>query len=641
MYPKAPPSQIEVIHLISQLHNADIISSDTQPNYIEVDRRAREEKRKTIIGYFKNPLSLRIPLFDPNNLLNKLSPVERILFSKLGGIVWVSLLISALVAAFLARSELEAPGVEALISSVNLIYVSLSYIFVKLLHEIGHGLAIKRWGGEVREVGVMLLIFFPVPYVDASQATFFERKYQRMVVSGAGVMVETAIASVAFLVWINAEPGPISTFSYNLFLIGGISTLLFNGNPLLRFDGYFVFSDMFELPNLAQRANQYFLYTVQKYVLGNKDAQRPVASVGEEPWLFTYSIAAFIYRLFVMVFISIYVATVVPLIGVAIVAWSIYMTFLSPILKGLRFLLLNPSLDVVRSKSLLRVIGVLVFLAIALFYAPLPYTTVADGVLEGDEDAIIRVAEPGVVQRILVSNGSHVEAGDPIIQLEDPLLEREIALAKAELREAQLHRDLAALEEATARSAWSQQVDYLSSRLRDFEQRRLALSVRAPMSGTLIVPEERTLVGRLLGQGETVGFVQFEMPLIWHTAIPAARSELVDTDLQSVSLRPYIDIESELPAKVIFRAPEYTTQLESFALTERAGGHLVSNQDATNPASVSPIRAYSIASVQVPNEFSLLPEGARAKIRFVHSPTPLAPRIWRAIRQTFLTFFNV
>ena len=641
IFPSAPPSQMEIIQLISQLHSADVISTDTGPNYREMDRRAREERRKTVVGYFKNPLSLRIPLFDPDWILNKGTTLSKFMFSKASGIAWVLLILFATATGLLNFSELEAPGAEALISSVNILYIAVSYIFVKLLHEIGHGLAIKKWGGEVREVGIMLLIFFPVPYVDASQASFFEQKYQRMVVSAAGVMVEMAIAAVALLVWINAEPGPTSTIAYNLFLIGGISTLFFNGNPLLRFDGYFVFADLIEIPNLAQRANQYFLYCIQKFVLGNIDAERPVVSGGEELWLFTYSVAAFLYRVFIMIFISIYVATALPLIGVAIVAWSVYMAFIAPLLKGTKFVLFNPSLDAMRGKSLLRVLGVVAFLWVLFFYIPFPYFTTVDAVLEANENSRIRVTEPGVVLDVSVENGNHVVAGETIIRLENPLLERQISIAEAELREARLNQDMAQLGDATTRGAWSEQVNYLAARLVEFEERHTNLSVKAPATGRLVLPNQRELNGTLVGQGEALGVVQIRADPRWRTAVPVARSELVDDDVLEASVRPYFDSSLELPVVIVARAPEYTTRLESFALTERSGGHLVSTREGENPISVTPIRSYLLASEGLPEGFPLLPEGSRASVRFVHSPTPLGPRIWRTIRQTFLDYFNV
>ena len=106
---------------------------------------------------------------------------------------------------------------------------------MKALHELGHSYAVKRWGGEVHEIGIMFLVFMPVPYVDASESAGFQSKWQRAFVGAAGILVEIFLASLALFIWLNAEEGLVRAFAFNVMLIGGVSTLFFNGNPLLRF----------------------------------------------------------------------------------------------------------------------------------------------------------------------------------------------------------------------------------------------------------------------------------------------------------------------------------------------------------------------------------------------------------------------
>src|SRR5262249_14668481 len=157
------------------------------------------------------------------------------------------------------------------------------------------------WGGEVHELGIMLLILVPVPYVDASSSSAFREKWRRAVVGGAGIMVEAALASAAIIVWISVEPGLVRAVAFNVALIAGVSTLFFNGNPLLRFDGYYMLCDLIEIPNLGTRANKYFFYLIERYVLRLSDAKSPVSARGEEFWFFFYAVASYIYRMFIMV----------------------------------------------------------------------------------------------------------------------------------------------------------------------------------------------------------------------------------------------------------------------------------------------------------------------------------------------------
>lgn len=640
LYPEHPPSQTELLQLLSQFHNADLITGDKRPNLKEVDRRAREEKRKTVLGYFKNPLSVRIPLFDPEPILRFLTPLANILFSPFGAILWCLLIFSALAVAFMSWERLEVPGAEAILSGSNIAYLAAAYIFVKLLHELGHGLAIKRWGGEVREVGIMMLIFFPVPYVDASQSSFFTQKYQRMFVSAAGILVELAIAGAALIVWSMAEQGVVSTLAYNLFLIGGISTLVFNGNPLLRFDGYFVFADWLEIPNLGQRSNQYFWYICQRYLLGHGDARLPVISPGEEFWLFGYAVAAFLYRMFVMIIISLYVATALPIVGVAIVLWSLYTVFLVPTGKGVRFLLTDPSLETRRPMAFLRLLALSgVFMAL-FFVLPVPHTTISDAVLETSAESAVRPHGQGFVSEILAQNGEYVVKNAAILKLSEPLLDVEYAVAAAEAEDARLRLEMIPIDDANARSLWAEQLDFYRARLEELDRRGDELWVRAPSTGILALPEQKSLSGRLLRQGEVIGHIQRPSELIWRTAIPADRAEVVDNDLLSVSLKPKSYPSVEYSARIRSRNPEITTQLESFALTNRAGGRLVVDPSQEKPTSITPVATYVLSTGTAPPDMPLLAIGSRATVRFEHRPSPIAPRVWRSIRQTFLAYFG-
>lgn len=639
LFPEAPPSQTEIIQLLSQLHNADLVSGDKRPNMTEINRRTTEENRKTALGYFKNPLSVRIPIFDPEPYLRNCLRLSYFLFSPLGAVLWVLLMISATVVALMSWSELEAPRVEAILSADNIAFLAIAYIIVKLLHEIGHGLAIKRFGGEVRELGVMMLVFFPVPYVDASQSAFFVSKYQRMLVSAAGVIVELAIAAAALIVWTLAEEGTLSTLAYNLFLIGGISTLLFNGNPLLRFDGYFVFADFIESPNLGQRSNQYFWYICQKFILGHSEAQSPVVGQGEEKWLLGYSILAFLYRMFVMVLISLYVASAIPVLGVAIVLWSIYTIFIVPIGKGFKFLTTDPKLDAHRTKAIMRFSAATGSIVFVLFFVPFPHTTVIDAVLDTQASDQVRVTGNGFVSEILVRNGAWVESGDEILRLNEPLLENERSLALADLEDARLRLGIVPLADVNARTAWQEQVAFFEARLIDLNRRDQELSVKVTTSGILALPGQSDLIGRLLQQGEVVGSVLRSEARLWRAAAPADRTVFIDTDTQKLTLRISTLPNEEFPGVIVSRSPEVTTRLDSFALTNKAGGRLVVDPQYETPVSLIPVVNYIILK---PDDVDtgVLPSGTRATVRIVHSPTPLAPRIWRSVRQTFLLYFG-
>lgn len=638
LFPDRPPSQTEILNLLAQLHAGDLILGDRLPNLTEIDCRTREEDRRTLLAYVKNPLSLRFPLFDPEPFLRWSAPVARLVFSPFGAVVWLVLIGAALAGAILNREALALPGMDQIATAGNLAYLAVAYLVVKALHELGHGYAVKRWGGEVHEFGVMMLVFFPVPYVDASQATFFPGKGPRMIVSAAGILVELAVAAAAFLVWLAADPGPVRTLAYNLTLIGGISTLLFNGNPLLRFDGYFVFADLMESPNLGQRSNQFFWHLVRRVLLRDRDAPPPLVAPREGGLLLVYAVGSFLYRMSVLLFISIYLTLAMPVIGAALALWSLFTVLILPAFKALRYLVADPALDLVRARVLARAALLLVLGFGAVFVLPVPHVTTVDAVLDPAEGSLLRVMGSGFVERVLVADGQAIKPGQPVLELSDPFLSLERRLALAERDDARARLGGLPLADRNGRKLWQEQLGFSEARLADLSRREAMLVLRAEVAGHVHVPEAASLPGRFLQQGEVPATVLAPGPSRWRVAIPAADAGPVDAGSRRIELAPRLGRPLVYRARILARAPEVTTALPSFALTTKAGGGLLVDPAAESPISLTPVVNYLLTVETDPAV--TLPGGARARVRFVHDPSPIGPRLWRALTQTFLRQFG-
>ena len=326
------PTQDETIRLLGLLHRADALRCDVLPDTEEMLRRTQRSTADESWRRLLHPLSLRVPLFDPDALLERMLPALRSLFSWAGALVWCAVVAAAILVAAAHRSELAEDLTSQLVSGRNLLLLLAVYPCVKALHELGHGLAAKAWGAEVHETGIMFLVFMPVPYVDASASAVFPEKRRRMLVGAAGIGVEIFLASLALFVWVAVEPGWIRAIAYNVMGICGVSTLFFNGNPLLRFDGYYVLSDAIEIPNLASRSNQYLTYLIQRHLFGMENVRYPVKAPGEAPWFVVYGIAAFVYRSMIGLAIALYVASRFFVVGVvlALLSFTIQFIFSSP-----------------------------------------------------------------------------------------------------------------------------------------------------------------------------------------------------------------------------------------------------------------------------------------------------------------------
>jgi putative peptide zinc metalloprotease protein len=248
-------------------------------------------------------------------------------------------------------------------------------------------------------MGIMLLVFTPIPYVDASSSWALASKYRRALVGAGGMLVEIFVAALAFYVWLAAEPGAVRVAAYNALVIGGATTLLFNGNPLLRFDGYYILSDLFELPNLRMRSNRYLGYVLERHLLGSSDVRRPHTAPGEPGWFVSYSVAAFVYRLFVVAAILTWILDWNFVVGVALGIFAAVGWFGMPLFKIVKHLVSSPSLRRVRGRALTISGGLVCLLVVAIVLVPVPLRTRAEGVVWVPEEAFVRAGCEGFVAR--------------------------------------------------------------------------------------------------------------------------------------------------------------------------------------------------------------------------------------------------
>jgi putative peptide zinc metalloprotease protein len=241
---------------------------------------------REIQGFLSNLLFIRIPVWDPDRFLDRFVGLFGRFFSVAGLGLWLAVIVTGLWAVAGRTDDLVASAGDIL-DPKGLPLLYLSFILIKVVHEFGHAFACKKLGreggsgGEVHVMGVMFLIFTPLPYVDASSSWALRRKWHRVIVGAAGMMVELAVAALAAVVWARTGAGTAAhTIAYNMIFVGSVSTLLFNGNPLLRYDGYYILSDLLEIPNLAQRGKEYLYYLVRRWAWGVRQARSPAHTRG-------------------------------------------------------------------------------------------------------------------------------------------------------------------------------------------------------------------------------------------------------------------------------------------------------------------------------------------------------------------------
>ncbi len=633
------PTQEDVIRLLSQLHAADALLADVPADSAEVFRRYEKHQRMKWKRRLWSPLSLRFPLIDPDRFLLRTGRFVDPVFSWWGALLWLLVVGAGALLAASHWTDLTQNVVDRVLTPANLLLLWLVYPCVKALHELGHAYATRHWGGEVHEIGVMLLVFAPVPYVDASAATGFKDKRQRMVVGAIGIAVELFLGSLAMFAWLLVEPGLVSNVAYNVMLISGVSTLLFNGNPLLRFDGYYVLSDWIEIPNLGQRSNQYLGYLVQRYAFGSKDARSPAQTRGERLWMTGYGLVSFVYRAFITVVIVTFIAGRFFIIGVLLALWAVSTQVLVPLFKGIRFVTNSPNLRRRRPRALLVGGGALLALLLLLFVVPAPLWTRAEGVVWVPEDAQVRAGTDGFIVEMMVAADSPVRRGQPLARLEDPMLTTRVMVLEAEAAALQTQYDALAFEDPSQASVVAEELATTRANLARMREREADLVMRSPADGRLVVPRDTDLPGRLVQKGQLVGYVVRPNEFTARVVVQQDDVARVRERTRGVEVVLAGWETSPLQARVVREVPGGSTDLPTAALGNTGGGQIaVDPRDSKGLQALSRLFQFDLA---LPLEAHSPYLGARVQVRFDHGWEPVGFQIYEAVRRLLLWQFNV
>lgn len=630
------PSQDDVLNLMVQMYQADLVVVDMVPLADElVERMGRKRARKRA-RFFRNPMSVPVPLGNPDRLLDVLAPLVRGRAGIVWLLGWLALMGAALITLLAAWPELTRGDPRDLLALQNLILMAAVYPPVKLIHELAHGLAVKRHGGECHEIGVMFLVFFPVPYVDATASASFADKWARALVGAAGIVAELGMAALALLVWQAAEPGLVRDLAFNVMVVAGISTVLVNGNPLLKFDGYFVLADLIEMPNLAQRANTWWGNLVRKRLLAAPDPEARHVTPFEARVFAIYAPAAFIYRIVIMLSIAAFVIDSYFVVGAILALWSITQGLILPIGKALKPLFTDPRLIEQHPRAAGLGMGLAGVLALGLLAVPLPLRSVIDGVVWLPEQALLRAGSSGFLEVLNAASGDEVAQGDLVAQLGNDALLASRAAQAARVRAAeQALRRAIVSETTTQRAAEELHADALR-RLADLDRRIEGLSLRAGLSGRVSLPEGADGLARFVQQGQLLGHVLPATPDRVRAVAPQYLADLLQDRLAGAQLRL---ITGEAGRGEVLRlSPAATRRLPAPALARDGGGSIAT--DPTDAEGLRTLDGIMELDLSLPESMAGAPFGARVLVKLEFGSEPLGYRMGRAVRRVFLRHFG-
>jgi putative peptide zinc metalloprotease protein len=634
------PTQDEMLHLMAQLDGASLLATERLPDMAELADRAQRTARSKRWRRVANPLYIRIPLLDPDRFLNATAGLLRPLASVWGLLLWLGVVGWGVAQASLHWNELTTDLADRVLARDNLLILALTFPVLKLLHELGHCYAAKFGGAAVHEAGIMTLIVMPVPYVDVTGATAFPDKWHRALVGAAGMIVETFCAGLAMMVWTHVEPGLARAAAFNVMLIAGVSTLIFNGNPLLRFDAYFILSDLIEIPNLGTRAMRYWGYLVNRYAFGVQGQTSPVQARGERPWFLLYAPASFGYRIWVMVSIALFVAAQLHGVGTLLAVWTVAGGILFPIGKGLWHVACAPALRAQRLRAVLVTGGAIGFATVMLFAVKLPYGTTTQGVVWTPPGADLRAGVEGQLTTLQATAGQALAPGATIGDMADPVLGAKARLLEAQLQEVRLRYDAASQDDRVQAAMLRSQISYFTSSLQDARTRLAALKLTTPVAGTFLVTTPEDLPGRFERRGDLIGYAFDGNAAIVRVIVPQSEIALVRDDTRGIELRFASDPMRVLHVdRALREIPTATRQLPSEALATIGGGPF-----ELDPADDKHQRALEVVfqlDVKLPEGTPVQRIGERVYVRFSHEDRALGWRIARSARQLFLKRFDL
>jgi putative peptide zinc metalloprotease protein len=670
-----------------QLINAGLAQNESpQAGKLLFDQR-RKRKRNEWLQTLTNILYIKIPLFDPDKILTKMVPYTRWIFTmpfllaSIGVMLWAILLVATHFDAFLDKLPYSGNFFTfrnfASFAAQNLAYMWVGLAVVKVIHEFGHGLSCKMFGGEVHEMGLLFLVLSPAMYCNVSDAWTLPNKWQRIIISAAGIYVELIIAAIATFVWWNTPSHPtflgidVNSMSLSLMVLCSISTVLFNANPLMRYDGYYVLADWLEIPNLRDRSNRFLKNLVLEFCLGVEVQPEPYMELSRKILFVTYAIVSYVYRIWVTYYIIVFLYSFLEPYRLQVVsemlAWGAAGSLIGwPLFRLGKNLHKRGRLPDMKPLRVTITSTVVALFVLFVFLVPLPVSRVIQtGAVElqpdpnqPDDAAKVFVPFPAILESLgpRTKDGQEVQEGELLAVFRSHDLQEKLDEAQSEINirrdsinaaTSQRHERLDPEERntvqttlATARgelAAFQRQVDIYKKSLNQ-------LILRAPRSGIIMSPPHPDEVGKLWEKEQNIPFCTIGDPSKLRVVVPLSPSEyrllkrdrdklLKDGKDLEVTLRIHGRETKTWSGKVV-RLPESAAKYIPAALSNKCGGP-VATKPSVRPDVFEPLSQQYLVYIEIQDLDTAIRPGLMAQAKIHCKYRTLAWWAWHSISEAF------
>lgn len=559
--------------LILKVHQARLINLPV-PDHRSLYENYRARKEAGTKKRFTGFLFMQIPLCTPDGFLSSTLPAVRFVFSRTFFRIWCALMGFMLYVIYARWGDLENP-LPALFDQSNLFFIWFSLVGLKLIHEFGHGWACKHFGGTVPEMGVFMIVGTPSAYVDVSSSWGFPDRKQRLTVSLAGMYFESLVAIPALLFWAFAPPSAATGMAYQIFLLSTIVTIAFNANPLMRFDGYFILSDLLGIPNLRGRATSEVGRRLDRILLGVRRPPQP----GPGGVLLSYGIAATIYKVTLVLGICALIAGKFYWLGIAMMIFYLVTSLGGSLVKSFKHLVFNQTETMARRRGIAVATALVIGVPLALGMVKIGLPVSSRGVLEGETQVLLRAPGDGFIASVPSRSGAAVTAGMPLVILSNDEASR-LERVEAARRDLSLTTFAASLEAGgTALMKARSSLAADEARYRHVLERAERLELLAPKDGRLVSLDARSRLGSWVQEGEPLGQIESGRPVI---RLFLQARQIADSGVKigdAVACRPVMRPQMNLSGIVRSVAPLGTRKISNEALTQLGGGDIAVRAD--------------------------------------------------------------
>ena len=638
-YPHIGLEAGDVIFFVNQLKNVNFLETVAPQQGALLYERARlKRKMKSLWRQVRGILYIKIPLWDPDRLFDRVVPSLRFLWSRWSLALLCLGFLSAIWIVVNNWSEMEF-SLSALISPSSLLYFWVALVIRIVVHEMSHGLTTKHYGGEVHEMGFLLLVLTPCLYCNTSDAYTFQNRWKRFATSFAGIFADLAVASWAAILWWLSAPGVFNSLMYRLMFLAGVTALLINGNPLMRFDGYYILSDLLGMPNLRSNSFRYLKVFLRRYVLGMPVPGAEISGRAHQIQLF-YGAAASLWLVSVLIGICIAFLIKLPALGIWITLSTVYGMVLRPAGRLVSYLQDNreyiPLLHWPRVLAPLAVAGLLVYL---LGFLPLEGWVEAPCVILPEERVIERVGVSGFLEEVLVEEGDQVTPGQPLARLTNPTLSLQLASAEkaVELVDLQIAQALGFQHPVLAGVLRETRAAHLAQR-RQLGKEVERLIPQASISGTVLTPRLDWLQGAYFERGSGLCEVGALGTMLARIVVNERDlAGLAEGDEAHVRLRTYPD--HTFSGEVRDISPRALEEVPDVALSSQAGGEIPTYRDARS-RQVPTVQLFEL-TIQIANADGRLRPGMTGWAKIEGPSRTIAGRLSVRLQKGLKTSFRL